>query len=42
MRVELQDLSGFKGKHALYFVFSSPTEGEPICELHNFVFTKNL
>ena len=42
MNVKLEDLSAFKGKHALYFVFSSPTEGESICELHSFAFTKNL
>ena len=40
MNIGLEDLSGFKRKHALYFVFSSPVEGKSICELHDFVFVK--
>jgi hypothetical protein len=40
MNIGLEDLSGFKGKHALYFVFSSSVEGKSICELHDFVFVK--
>lgn len=29
-----------KGKHALYFVFTSDTDGKSICELHSFRFIK--
>lgn len=36
--VRLGNLKGIEGKHALFFLFSSPTEGQSICELHDFVF----
>ena len=29
-----------KGKHALFFVFESATEGQSLCELHDFIFTR--
>lgn len=32
-------LKGIKGKHALYFVFSSPVEDKSICKLYDFRFT---
>lgn len=37
VETELTGLDAFKGKHALFFVFSSPTEECSICELHDFV-----
>lgn len=36
--VRISNLKGVEGKHAIFFVFSSPTEGQSICELHDFVF----
>ena len=38
--ISLENLKGTKGKHALFFVFSSPTANASICELHDFVFTE--
>jgi hypothetical protein len=39
-RIRLQNLKNIKGKHALFFVFTSPDEGTSICELHDFVFVE--
>lgn len=38
MQVPLSGLKEVRGKHALFFLFSSPVEGESVCELHDFVF----
>ena len=40
MSVSLDELSNFSGKHAIYFVFSSPEKEKSICTLESFVFTK--
>ena len=40
VRADLASLKELSGKHALFFLFSSPTEGESICELHDFVFAE--
>ena len=40
MSVVLDELSNFSGKHAIYFVFSSPEKEKSICTLESFVFTK--
>jgi hypothetical protein len=39
-RIRLQNLKSIKGKHALFFVFSSSDENASICELHDFVFVE--
>lgn len=38
--VHLKDISDIDGKHALFFLFKSLTEGVSICELHDFVFVE--
>lgn len=40
MCARMENLNGVEGKHALFFLFSSPTKGASICELHDFVFVK--
>lgn len=40
MRISVSKAKEFKGKQALYFVFSSPTADRSLCELHNLVFVK--
>ena len=40
MKIKVPKAKQFKGKQALFFVFSSPTENQSICELHNLVFSK--
>lgn len=40
MSVSLDELANFSGKHAIYFVFSSPEKEKSICSLESFVFTK--
>lgn len=41
MRTKVSKVNKFKGKHALFFVFSSQIANKSICELHDFVFVKN-
>ncbi len=38
MTVELPGLSELSGKHALFFVFTSPTKEKSMCKLQDFVF----
>ena len=38
MSAALPALSGYTGKHAIFFVFKSATKGKSICKLENFVF----
>src|SRR5574344_531735 len=38
LRSQLSKVNKLKGKHALFFVFSSPTTGKSICEMEDFVF----
>ena len=38
MSVKLPDLANYSGKHALYFVISSPVEEKSICSFESFVF----
>jgi hypothetical protein len=38
LTVSLPDLKDVKGKHALYFLFSSDTKARSLCTLHDFVF----
>ena len=40
MKIKVPKAKRFKGKQALFFVFSSPTADQSICELHNLVFSK--
>ncbi|MBO4373132.1 MAG: glycosyl hydrolase family 43, partial [Bacteroidales bacterium] len=40
MAVSLDELANFSGKHAIFFVFSSPEQEKSICTLESFVFTK--
>lgn len=40
MRISVSKAKEFKGKQALFFVFSSPTADRSLCELHNLVFAK--
>jgi hypothetical protein len=40
LTARLHKVRRLKGKHAIYFVFQSSTEGKSLCELHDFVFTK--
>ena len=40
MRISVSKAKEFKGKQALFFVFSSPTADRSLCELHNLVFVK--
>ena len=37
--VDVAPLAKLKGKHAIFFIFSSETEGQSICSLEDFVFT---
>ena len=37
--IDLSSLAQYSGKHALYFVFTSATEGKSIATLHDFYFT---
>lgn len=41
MKIKVPKAKRFKGKQALFFVFSSPTTDQSICELHNLVFSKH-
>ena len=36
--ISVSNLTHFNGKHALFFVFTSPTQGESICTLNDFCF----
>jgi len=38
MRASLPALSAYTGKHAIFFVFSSPIKGQSICTLEDFRF----
>ena len=38
LTVKLPELSAFAGKHALFFVFSSPTKEKSLCTLHDLLF----
>ena len=38
LTVKLPELSTFAGKHALFFVFSSPTKEKSLCTLHDLLF----
>ena len=38
MSVSLSELANFSGKHAIFFVFSSPEKEKSICTLESFVF----
>lgn len=38
MRIDVPKAKDFKGKQALFFVFSSDTPDKSLCELHNLVF----
>lgn len=38
-KVRLRGIRKLKGKHAIYFVFSSGTENTSICDMHNIAFT---
>ncbi len=40
IRAELKGLKGLKGKHALFFKFSSDVKEKSICTLHDFAFEK--
>ncbi len=40
MSIPLSRIRRLKGKHALYFIFESDTQGASLCELHDFVFRK--
>lgn len=40
MRINVPKVKEFKGKQALFFVFSSSTADKSLCELHNLVFVK--
>ena len=37
-RIKVRKMKHFNGKHALFFVFSSPTQGESLCTLEDFHF----
>ncbi|MCQ2182707.1 MAG: family 43 glycosylhydrolase [Bacteroidales bacterium] len=39
-RVRLKGMKDVRGKHALYFVFTSEEQGKSICRLNEFTFTK--
>lgn len=38
--VNVEPLKHYNGKHALFFVFSSPTKGKSMCRLNSFCFEK--
>lgn len=40
--IPLDLLSQFKGKHALFFTFSSDTKGQSLCKLCSFCFVENI
>lgn len=40
MRIKVSEVQKAKGKQALFFVFSSATAEQSICELHDLVFIK--
>lgn len=42
MSAQLEGIEETDGKHALFFVFSSPTDNASICELHDFVFDQTF
>ena len=42
MSARLEGIEETDGKHALFFVFSSPTDNASICELHDFVFDQTF
>ena len=39
--IKVENLKHYNGKHALFFVLTSATEGKSICQLNNFCFTAN-
>lgn len=38
IQIALDDLSAYKGKHAIYLLFSSPESNKSLCELYHFTF----